>query len=237
MAPLTVIDNIGSSAFPGTTNSRAVTSANWLVQSFRTPIGSLDYFLKSLRLALSGVTLVPQNRSLTIGLYSASDAASTVSGSVPVSGGGFRPIDSPLVSSTVSLSLSTNGNAVDPTTNGFTVLDSLSELGSLFGYRLQPNTAYSLVFSSADGIRFRSTGSSYVASSGFSFLNNTGTGAGSTLSPIAITAGSWQISSRADLSTFGSTIGVEVPGPLPVLGGAAAFGFSRRLRRRIQQQP
>lgn len=26
-----------------------------------------------------------------------------------------------------------------------------------------------------------------------------------------------------------------VPGPLPVLGAGAAFGFSRRLRRRIQR--
>ena len=27
----------------------------------------------------------------------------------------------------------------------------------------------------------------------------------------------------------------SVPGPLPVLGGAVAFGWSRRLRRRIRQ--
>ena len=28
--------------------------------------------------------------------------------------------------------------------------------------------------------------------------------------------------------------GTSVPGPLPILGAAAAFGFSRKLRRRIQ---
>jgi hypothetical protein len=27
-----------------------------------------------------------------------------------------------------------------------------------------------------------------------------------------------------------------VPGPLPVLGPGAAFGFSRRLRRRVRQR-
>ncbi|MFN4867130.1 MAG: hypothetical protein ACK5GZ_12540 [Cyanobium sp.] len=49
---------------------------------------------------------------------------------------------------------------------------------------------------------------------------------------------SWLNSGAANASTFGLTIGaVEVPGPLPVLGAAAAFGYSRRLRRRIQQQP
>jgi len=29
--------------------------------------------------------------------------------------------------------------------------------------------------------------------------------------------------------------GETVPGPLPILGGGLAFGFSRRLRRRIQR--
>lgn len=31
------------------------------------------------------------------------------------------------------------------------------------------------------------------------------------------------------------TVGLQVPGPLPVLGFAAAFGWSRKLRKRIQQ--
>jgi hypothetical protein len=40
---------------------------------------------------------------------------------------------------------------------------------------------------------------------------------------------SWQI--KAAYKT------AEVPGPLPVLGGMAAFGWSRRLRRRLRQIP
>ena len=36
------------------------------------------------------------------------------------------------------------------------------------------------------------------------------------------------------LSTISTTFTQNVPGPLPLLGGAAAFGFSRRLRSRIK---
>ena len=36
------------------------------------------------------------------------------------------------------------------------------------------------------------------------------------------------------LSSFTTTFTQNVPGPLPLLGGAAAFGFSRRLRSRIK---
>lgn len=80
-------------------------------------------------------------------------------------------------------------------------------------------------------------GQAYSELAGFDALNNTSTTTGTALSP-NITAASWQASNLANASTFGLTIGaVEVPGPLPVLGAAAAFGYSRRLRRRIQQQP
>ena len=41
----------------------------------------------------------------------------------------------------------------------------------------------------------------------------------------------------ADVSTlYNGFTQQQVPGPLPVLGAGAAFGFSRRLRRRIQQR-
>ena len=80
-------------------------------------------------------------------------------------------------------------------------------------------------------------GQAYSELAGFDALNNTSTTTGTALSP-NITVASWQASNLANASTFGLTIGaVEVPGPLPVLGAAAAFGSSRRLRRRIQQQP
>jgi len=84
-------------------------------------------------------------------------------------------------------------------------------------------------------------GASYAEAVGFDHLNNTSTSTGvasSLTPPNNITVTSWLNSGAANASTFGLTIGaVEVPGPLPVLGAAAAFGYSRRLRRRIQQQP
>jgi len=54
------------------------------------------------------------------------------------------------------------------------------------------------------------------------------------------TLGTWAIGSDSINVQFGAPPGPgpgpgsTVPGPLPVLGGAAAFGWSRRLRRRIQ---
>jgi hypothetical protein len=84
-------------------------------------------------------------------------------------------------------------------------------------------------------------GTGYSELAGFDHLNNTSTasGAGTNLSPGNITADAWITSTAVNASTFGLTIGAvqEVPGPMPVLGAAAAFGFSRRLRRRIRQQP
>jgi hypothetical protein len=41
-------------------------------------------------------------------------------------------------------------------------------------------------------------------------------------------------SSPRRLGSFTTTFTQNVPGPLPLLGGAAAFGFSRRLRSRIK---
>jgi len=39
------------------------------------------------------------------------------------------------------------------------------------------------------------------------------------------------------LSTPFSSSTAAVPGPLPALGAAAAFGFSRKLRKRIKRSP
>lgn len=50
------------------------------------------------------------------------------------------------------------------------------------------------------------------------------------LTPTSGTLGTWT------LAATGDTISVNVvPGPMPVLGAAAAYSFSRRLRRRIRQ--
>lgn len=46
--------------------------------------------------------------------------------------------------------------------------------------------------------------------------------------------GTWTVNGTGDTIRFQVTTN-PVPGPLPVLGAGAAFGFSRRLRRRIQR--
>ena len=40
---------------------------------------------------------------------------------------------------------------------------------------------------------------------------------------------------RRDIGAVQSTQEVPVPGPLPVLGAGAAFGWARRLRKRVRQ--
>jgi hypothetical protein len=236
MAPVPVIDNIGNAAFPGDNNQRQINASNWLAHTFRTPVASSAYLLKSLRLALANTDGSPA-RTLQISLYNSSNSGSTVNGSPAVNSGGFRPVNQRLATTSISLTLNTSGNSGATGVNSYTLLDDSIELGSLFDYVLMPNTEYSLVFSASNNLSVRSMAQSYSESAGFDFLNNTGTFSGTALTP-NITVDAWQSSSQANLSTFGLTIGaVEVPGPLPVLGAAAAFGYSRRLRRRIQQQP
>ena len=61
--------------------------------------------------------------------------------------------------------------------------------------------------------------------------------------PNSGTLGTWTLVDSGDPSYIGDTISVQVnasrssasvPGPLPILGVAAAFGFSRKLRKRIK---
>ena len=45
----------------------------------------------------------------------------------------------------------------------------------------------------------------------------------------------WSLTGSGAIQSIGTTFNPDpVPGPLPILGGGVAFGFSRRLRRRIQ---
>jgi hypothetical protein len=147
MAPVPVIDNIGSAAFPDATNDRGINNANWLVHSFKTPVASSAYLLKSLRLALANTDGAPV-RPLVISLYNSSDSGSAINGSPTVNiTGGFRPVNQPLATTSVSPLLNTSGNFGATGVNGYTVLDDLAELGSLFDYQLLTNTHYSRVFS------------------------------------------------------------------------------------------
>jgi len=44
----------------------------------------------------------------------------------------------------------------------------------------------------------------------------------------------WDVKTGSVLNSFGDTYTQDaVPGPLPLLGAGIAFGFSRKLRRRI----
>jgi hypothetical protein len=63
------------------------------------------------------------------------------------------------------------------------------------------------------------------------FLDGTGN---PTTSLISQEGGTTSAFLYARLTKPGQGLGDEVPGPLPVLGIAAAFGYSRKLRKRIQ---
>ena len=74
-------------------------------------------------------------------------------------------------------------------------------------------------------VRNHSSGDSIVSSATFN---------GKTLSGLGITTtgllGTWTLVGTGDTIEVRAT---EVPGPLPLLGAAAAFGYSRRLRRSL----
>jgi hypothetical protein len=53
------------------------------------------------------------------------------------------------------------------------------------------------------------------------------------VSSVFTTGGSGNIGNFVITLTPGSPVANNVPGPLPILGAGAAFGFSRRMRRRI----
>jgi hypothetical protein len=53
------------------------------------------------------------------------------------------------------------------------------------------------------------------------------------VSSVFTTGGPGNIGNFVVTLTPGSPVANNVPGPLPILGAGAAFGFSRRMRRRI----
>jgi hypothetical protein len=98
-------------------------------------------------------------------------------------------------------------------------------------------------FTSASGIKTALTpymnafsiDSSYIAGQP---IVSRSTAAGRTLADLGLTTssgtlGTWTLGNNVD--TISVKVFNPVPGPLPVLGAGAAFGFSRRLRRRIQR--
>jgi hypothetical protein len=72
-----------------------------------------------------------------------------------------------------------------------------------------------------------------VVASYFSVWTSSPTSLLSTFSPDGSPAASLTGQVRLEYEYTPTTPGTAVPGPLPVLGAAAAFGWSRRLRRRI----
>jgi hypothetical protein len=237
--PITVIDNIGSSAFPGTGTTRSINQVTWFATSFTTPSSGGPYFLSGLRLALSSLDATPTgvSRTMTIGLYGATNTGNPLVATT----GGYKPTGNRLATQNYTASYNTSGNATQG--GGFTILNP-GLLGPLTSFQLAPNTSYSLVLSSsnASSIVMRSmvAGTPYTTSNQFTYLNNTGVAnapTGSSLDPITITPSTWLSASTANLAT--TALGIQVvpvPGPLPVLGAVAAFGFSRRLRRHINRQ-
>lgn len=107
-------------------------------------------------------------------------------------------------------------------------------LPNITGYAMGPSTAYSLIayaptggnwgMQRRTGYASGTTNNYYTTSEGFSalttFRNNTNYSNNATSFP------------TLDISFGGETR--SVPGPLPLLGVGAAFGWSRRLRKRIR---
>ncbi|MFN9532458.1 MAG: hypothetical protein ACK575_13625 [Cyanobacteriota bacterium] len=225
---VTVVDNIGSLAFPSSINSRNLSSSNWVVKSFSTP-ATPGYSIDSLKLPLAIAAATSASRTLNIGLYDATDTGSPTVSTAPDA---FRPTGSPLGSASYTANFSSEGNTSQNPLGGYTTL-GFSELGSIASYALQPSTNYSLVFStSASTLGWRVMNTAYSSFFDFIFLNSTGTTTGTSLAPISI-VGVWQSPDLANLATNGLTLNV-VPGPLPVLGLGVSYGFSRKLRARIK---
>jgi hypothetical protein len=73
------------------------------------------------------------------------------------------------------------------------------------------------------------SGSSVVSSATFSGKTLAGLG----LTPTSGTIGTWTLAGTGDIVNL--RVDNPVPGPLPLVGVGAAFGFSRHLRQRIQR--
>ena len=110
---------------------------------------------------------------------------------------------------------------------------SLSSPSSIFGFELQPN-----IFS-----QFSYTASYYSGASLLGSINRSPDGSAGAL----LYAASTRDITRVEISATGTSSQgfaiaqlrygagtTSVPGPLPILGVAAAFGFSRKLRKRIK---
>ena len=124
-------------------------------------------------------------------------------------------------------------------------------LGSIPSYSISGPSSFAVgnrfalasEFTSASGIKTAllsfansfSIASSYIAGQP---IVSRSTAPGKTLADLGLTTSSGTLGTWT-LATTGDTINVRVlnpvPGPLPVLGAGAAFGFSRRLRQRIQR--
>ena len=110
---------------------------------------------------------------------------------------------------------------------------SLSSPSSIFGFELEPN-----IFS-----QFSYTASYYSGASLLGSINRSPDGSAGALLYAASTSDITRVEiSATGTSSQGFAIAqlrygagtTSVPGPLPILGVAAAFGFSRKLRKRIK---
>ena len=127
---VTVLDNIGSSAFPGSSGQRVLTNTNINIKAFSTPNNGKVWNIDSLKLALASGSASPVTRSIDITLY-----ASTTG----TCGGTFGcsvPSGNALATYNFSGSFSNTGL----NSSGYTLLQSPAQLGALTSFALQPNT-------------------------------------------------------------------------------------------------
>ena len=118
----------------------------------------------------------------------------------------------------------------------YSITGSPSFNGLVFNTSGSSVSAISTILGGAPGIGVFGISSSYISGSP---IVSASTFPGETLSSLGFTInsgllGSWTLNGTGDtIQLFLGPPAAAVPGPLPLFGAAAAFGWSRRLRKRI----
>jgi len=245
---LVIFDNTNNLTSANTTTSNSGSAANQFVATTGTGTGSNNgagiplVVTNSLYLNDASLQVNANNvagaRDIAFYLYEATP--SSIIGSGAATTQLYTPVGAPLVSTTLNFSPPLTGTSAYSTFNF-----SGTNLGS---YLLAAGKSYLLVTGNVTttnnrGITFGA--SSAAETPGTTNLiawntsaNNCTNGSGTCKTDTLLTTNGGQAFTRnATTSTLWKINGTQaVPTPLPLVGAGLAFGYSRRLRRRVGQQ-